>query len=657
MIAADRERKLLDRYEQLVRIRRFEERTSELFLEGVIKGTAHSCIGQEAVAVGFGSALRSDDYLVGHHRSHGHVIAKGADITRMFAELMGRTDGYCKGLGGSMHIADLDLSILGCNGIVGAGTGLGCGSALASKLRGDDRVTVAFFGDGGINQGIVHETLNLASVWQLPIVFVCENNQFALTTPWQMARRVENIEQRANAYGIPHAAVDGNDFVATSELAEATIAKVRAGGGPAFIEARTYRRLGHSMRANYPDTRDMEAHKRWEELDPIVRFEAYLTENGLASLEELAAIRDRVHAEIEAAIKQAGTSRLATLEDAKAAVYAPHVREYPAPPDAGGRRISMIAALREAMAQEMARDEKVVVIGEDIAMGGIFTTTQGLADRFGVERVRSTPISEAAFMGSAVGLAMAGFRPIVEAQIFDFVTIMMDGIVNQAAKLRFMMGGRFSIPLVVRGPSGAGIKLAAQHSQSLEAWFVNVPGLVVVAPSNARDAKGLLAAAIRDDNPVIFLEAKSILFDETPCPEGEFAIPLGKAEIKREGTDVTVIATQAMVPQALRAAQELQREGISVEVVDPRTLFPLDVETLVASARKTSRVVVAHEAPLFGGIGGEIAARINEEAFFDLDAPVVRVGAPHVPIAYQEDVERATMQNWESIVTAIKGLP
>ncbi len=296
-------------------------------------------------------------------------------------------------------------------------------------------------------------------------------------------------------------------------------------------------------------------------------------------------------------------------------------------------------------------------MGEDIAeTGGIFQVSQGLVDRFGHERVRDTPISEAGFCGAGVGAAIAGMRPVVEVQIFDFVTQMMDMIVNQAAKFRFMNGGAPRVPIVIRGPQGGGVRLAAQHSQSLEAWFAHVPGLIVVAPSTPYDAKGLLAAAIRDDNPVIFLEHKMLyLGQRAPVPIEPYAIPLGQADIKRAGSHVTVVATQAMVGRALTAAVQLEREGISVEVIDPRTIKPLDEETILASVRKTNRLVIVHEASVFAGFGAEIAAMVMEKAFDWLDAPVGRVGAPDVPMPFNDKLESLVIPSISRIIEAVRG--
>jgi pyruvate/2-oxoglutarate/acetoin dehydrogenase E1 component len=340
----------------------------------------------------------------------------------------------------------------------------------------------------------------------------------------------------------------------------------------------------------------------------------------------------------------------------EASVYAPHA-EVSEPAVRAGRDLTMAEALNEALRGEMERDARVFIMGEDVGLiGGIFAVTRGLRETFGEDRVRDTPISEATFLGAGVGAAIAGLRPVVEVQIFDFVALMMDQIANQAAKFRYMLGGRPTVPLVIRGPQGGGIRLAAQHSQSLEAWFAHVPGLVVVAPSTPYDAKGLLASAIRDDNPVVFLEHKALYAVKGPVPAEPYAIPIGRADVKRAGNDVTVVATQAMVARALAAAADLEKEGVSVEVIDPRTLVPLDEATVLASVAKTGRLVIAHEAVKRGGWGAEVAALVAERAIDTLDAPIVRVAARNVPMPYNDSLERAAIPTQQDIAAAIRGL-
>jgi 2-oxoisovalerate dehydrogenase E1 component len=632
-------------------IRRFEDRAAELFAEGVIFGTAHSCVGQEAIAVGAASAMRDTDYLVGHHRSHGHLIAAGADLRRMMAEMFGKRTGYCKGLGGSMHIADLSLDILGCNGIVGAGIPHACGAALTAKLRGTGQVAVAYFGDGAAGQGAVHEGMNLAATWRLPVVFICENNQFALSADWRTQRAVEDIADRAVGYGMPGEVVDGNDVAAVEEAVTRALAHARAGHGPTLLEMKTFRRMQHSMRANLPDVRDPATLEEWESKDPLPRLavELDLDDDAIADIERDVAVR------VEAAIDAARADEDASPDDLLPSVFGEHLR-YPEPPVPGHRALGFVAAVREALQLELAADSDVIVIGEDIGrVGGLFRATEGLYEQFGAERIRDTPLTESGFIGCGIGAALTGLRPVVELQFSDFAGVAFDQIMNQAAKLRFMMGGTPSLPLVIRMVSGAGVRLGAQHSQSLEALFAHIPGLVVAMPSNAYDAKGLLTAAIEDDNPVIFLEQKLLFFGEpVAVPEERYAIELGKARIVKEGTDVTVVALGALVPQALRAARELEAEGVSVEVLDPRTLVPLDTDAIAASVAKTHRVVVAHEAVQFCGFGSEVAAHVAEHCFWDLDAPVMRIGAASHPMPYQKDLEAATLPGAAEIATAVR---
>jgi len=639
------------------RIRAFENRTDELFKKGIVKGTAHSYVGEEAIASGVCAALNEGDYIASYHRGHGHCIAKGADLDRMMAELFGRKDGYCQGLGGSMHIADMDLNILGANGIVGAAMPLSTGAALATKLRGTNQVAVAFFGDGASNQGIFHESLNLAAVWKLPMIFVCENNQYALTTSYRNTTAVAQVAQRAASYDIPGITIDGNDAVEVHLTVLEALERARAGEGPTLIEAMTYRWGQHSLRTNLQDPRPKKEVDSWLERDPIKQMENRLLSKKVVSKKDIKAISDATNTEIEGAVSFALKSEEPDMTVMLNSVYAPH-KNHIEPGSTGNRTLSFVDALNEALHQEMAQDERVFLMGEDVGLtGGLFQVSRGLMDRFGEARVRDTPISEATFVGCGVGAAIAGMRPIVELQIFDFVALTMDMLVNQAAKFRFMLGGKPTVPLVIRGPQGGGIRLAAQHSQSLEAWFTHVPGLVVVAPSTAYDAKGLLVAAIRDDNPVVFLEQKLLYLTQSgPVPEELYAIPLGKADVKREGTDVTIVATLGMVPRALGAAVVLEREGISVEVVDPRTLQPLDEETILASVRKTNRLLVVHEAWVKGGFGAEVAAMVVDKAFDYLDAPIARLGAPHTPMPYNDRLELEVIPSQDRIVAAVRKL-
>jgi 2-oxoisovalerate dehydrogenase E1 component len=648
---------LVEQYRLMALIRRFEDRAAELFQQGIIFGTAHSCVGQEAIAVGAAGVMRDTDYLVGHHRSHGHLIAAGADLRRMMAEMFGKRTGYCKGLGGSMHIADLSLDILGCNGIVGAGLPHACGAALTAKLRGTGQAVVAFFGDGAAGQGAAHEAMNLAATWTLPVVFICENNQFALSADWRAQRAVEDLADRAAGYGMAGEIVDGNHLLAVEDAVARALARAREGAGPTFLEMKTFRRMQHSMRANLPDVRDPVLVEEWTAKDPLPRLERLLRDRGELDDDLIEGIERDVARDVELAIESALGDEDASAEDLLPAVLAPQ-RSYPVPAAETERTLGFVAAVREALDLELAADANVIVIGEDIGrVGGLFRATEGLYEQYGGERIRDTPLTESGFVGCGIGAALTGLRPVVELQFSDFAGVAFDQIMNQAAKLRFMMGGTPSIPLVIRMVSGAGVRLGAQHSQSLEALFAHIPGLVVAMPSTPYDAKGLLSAAIRGDNPVIFLEQKLLFFSEPePVPAERYGIELGVGRVAREGTDVTVVALGALVPHALRAAHELEREGVSVEVVDPRTLVPLDTALIAESVTKTHRLVVAHEAVQFCGFGSEIAAHAAEHCFWDLDAPVMRVGAASHPIPYQKDLELGTLPGPAEIMAAVRSL-
>ena len=649
---------LLTLLRTMLRVRCFEQSVKELFAAGKVRGTAHSSVGQEAIAAGATWDLGASDFMVTHHRAHGHPIARGVELRRMCAEVMGRLDGCSHGLGGSMHIADLARGVVGANGILGAGIGIGTGVALAAKLRASGQVGIVFFGDGTSSEGIFHEAVNLAALWRLPVVFFCENNQYGLSTPTRMAIAGGGIARRADGYGIPGVQIDGNDVVEVRETTRTALSRARAGAGPTLIEAVTYRWEGHSMRANLPKHRSDEEVRAWTQTsDPIRRLGDALQERGWLTQAELSRMRAEVEADVSEAIEWA-EARPEPEESLLTAAVATPRKPMPEPASPVGRRreLSYVEALNEAMRQEMERDSDVFVIGEDIGrIGGIFGVTRGLLEEFGPGRILETPIAEQAIAGAGVGAALAGMRPIVEIQIADFAALMMDMIVNQAAKLRFMMGGNARLAIVFRGPQGGGLQLAAQHSQSIESWFMGVPGLTIVAPADPHDAKGLLIAAIRDDNPVLFLEHKRLYVSSRGhVPEQPYTIPLGRAVVNREGSDVTVVAIAGMVDRALQAARQLATEGVDVEVIDPRTLRPLDEETILTSVEKTGRAVVAHEAPRCGGMGAEIAATIMERAFDYLDAPVARVGAADVPIPYNGSLERVVIPGSDSIVAAVR---
>lgn len=644
-------------YECMLTIRRFEEKVKELAMAGQLEGAVHVCIGQEGVAVGACAALRADDLIIATHRGHGHCIAKGQRTDLMMAELMGRATGYCKGKGGSMHLAAMELGVLGANGIVGGGLPISVGVGLALKLQKSDKILLCFFGDGALNQGAFHEALNLASLWRLPIVYLCENNQYAVSTHISAATCVSRPSLRAIGYGIPGATLDGNDVMTVRAVVSQAVARARAGEGPSLLVAETYRIEGHYI-GDPMLYRSKDETEQWRQRDPVERLRNLLFAKKSVEKTALDECERRVAVRIAQAVEFALQSPPPRIEEAASDVYAPDIY-LPAEPiytARGGRQITIRQALNEALAEEMSRDERVILIGEDVGRhGGAFQVSKGLWERFGPERVRDTPISEAAIVGAAVGAALQGLRPVAEIQYSDFSTLAMDQIANQAAKIRYMFGGKVMLPLVVRMPGGSGGRgNAAQHSQSLEAWFMHVPGLKVVLPGTPYDAKGLLKAAIRENNPVIFIEHKAIYNNMGCVPEGEYFVPLGKADVKRPGRHATILTYSRMLSVSLAAAEALAKEGIEVEVVDLRTLLPLDDETIFASVRKTGRALIVEEDCRTAGAGAEILARIVEGCFDYLDAPVVRVAGLNTPIAYNRALERASVPNEAAVVKAVK---
>ncbi len=670
---------LLDMLRRMWEIRLFEDKVYELLGQNIIKGASHLYAGEEAVAVGAVAAMRDDDLITSTHRGHGHCHARGDSLAvgaeakqehlnKMMAELCGRATGYCKGRGGSMHIADVEKGNLGATGIVGGNIPVATGAALSMKLQKQDRCVVCFFGDGASNTGNFHESLNMASAWKLPVVYVVENNLYGMSVPFNKISALPDIAARAQAYDMPGVVVDGMDPIAVYEAVSEALARARRGEGPSLIECKTYRWYGHS-RSDPRKYRTKEEEQSWRERDPIKVFARRLLEMGIASQEELDAIEERAAQAIEKATEFALNSPMPDPSEVEQDVYVvtPIANPSPAAIEAERRLRERVRndpnlpkkryweALRDAMREEMLRDPKVFIMGEDVGLyGGAYGATRGLFEEFGPERVIDTPISEALIGGAAVGAAMTGMCPVAEIMYVDFTPLAMDQIANQGAKNRYMFGGKTRVPMVIRTEGGAGRSIAAHHSQSLEALWTHFPGIYVVMPSTPYDAKGLLKAAIRDDNPIMFIEHKMLYGVEGPVPPEDYIIPLGVADVKREGSDVTVITYSRMVYRALEAAEKLAAEGISVEVIDLRSLKPLDMDTIVQSVRKTGRVVGVTEAYKTGSFISEVLTRINEVAFDWLDAPMVRVAAADVPVPMAETLEDAAIPGVEAIIAGIR---
>jgi 2-oxoisovalerate dehydrogenase E1 component len=674
---------LLEAYGRMTLIRLFEERVSELYRNSEVPGFVHLSIGQEAAAVGACWPLAVTDVITSNHRGHGHCLAKGLAPEPMMAELLARVTGTNKGLGGSMHIADPDLGIFGANGIVAAGVPIAGGAALAAKLRagrdragaggdragaggdragaGGDRagketsVVVSFFGDGAVAQGAFHEAANLAALWRLPIVFFCENNGYAEFSPFPDQHPVP-MSARAAGYGLDYVPVDGNDVEAVAAVMTDVVRRIRAGGGPVFVEAATYRWHGH-YEGDPEKYRSADELSDWQQRDPLVITRGRLLGRGVGQ-DDLDRIEAQVRARIDAAVDAARQAPPPDMSVLRSSVYAPRpvVTEPDWVPAPDGEIFRTMDAVRLALEGELEANPEAFIAGVDVGKGGnVFALTRGLYAKW-PDRLLDTPISETAVMGLAVGGAMAGMTPLVELMYLDFLGVCFDQILNQAAKLRFMTGGKARMGLVIRTQFGGGRSSGSQHSQSLEALLAHVPGLTVVMPSTPADTYGLLRSAIADPNPVVFIENRQQYGMKGPKPPADYLIPLGKAKVVREGTDLTIVSVSRMVHEALAAAEALAPRGISVEVIDLRTVAPLDKKTILASLAKTNRLLIAHEGVTDFGIGAEIAALAAYQGFWTLDAPVMRVAPPPTPSPYAPNLEKQWLPDRQAIERAAEEL-
>ena len=706
-------------------IRFFEEKVFDLLGQNIIKGASHLYAGEEAVATGAIAAIELGDVIGSTHRGHGHCGAIGnkyaeteedrqSHWNRMMAELMGRETGYCKGRGGSMHIAEVDkCNNLGSTGIVGGNQPPAVGAALAEKYKKTDKVVLSFFGDGSTNCGSFHESMNMASALRVPLVAVIENNLYGMSVPFSgseidgtiKASNIEDIAERAYAYNVPAMIVDGQDAVEVFLAVKEAVARARKDNQMTMIEAKTYRWYGHS-RSDPRAYRTKAEEKAWHKRDPITVMSEKLLSEQLATQEELDEIKEKANTAIETATQFALDSAWPDPADLAKDVYVEEA--YPAEvveadktnsvkvaeaavafeaalaastaktkkaatEEAKGQIKSQFGmdimtigqAVTAAQGEELKRDENVIVMGEDVGLyGGAYQATRGLSAEFGTDRVIDTAISEAAITGAAVGAALRGMRPVAEIMYVDFLTIAMDQLVHVGAYNRYMFGGKAKVPMVLRTEGGVGRCIAAHHSESLEAWVMHTPGLYVVMPSTPYDAKGLLKAAIRSDNPVVFIEHKATYGQFGPVPEGDYIIPLGVADIKRTGNDATIVSYSRMAMWSLEAASLLaDQHGIDAEVIDVRTLKPLDIETIADSVRKTGRLVTVSEGFCTCGAGREISGQYMDYEFEDgshgfdyLDAAPVNLAAADVPPPMSEPLEMASIPSVERIAQAVKNL-
>ncbi len=635
---------------------------------GELQFQYYPCSGQEAIAATVGAVLEPDDYMVTTYRGIHDIVAKGTPVREIIAEIYGRSAGTSKGKGGPMHLSDPDSGLMVTTGIVGGGVPIANGLALAAQLKGTDQVTVVSFGDGAANIGAVHEAMNMAAVWQLPVIFLCQNNQYAEYTSLADSTRSPSLAGRAEGYGMPGVQADGTDPVALYPVVSAAIERARNGGGPTMIEALCHRLQGHSFGGELTHM-DQAALDAAIEAAPLKTFRSWLVDQAIAPAEELTAMETAARAAVDEAMEFARAAAAPADEELYIDVFADTagIPDLGAPsrPPAGAapggeeQTMSFGEAINHTLDLALESDERVFLLGEDIAdpAGGVVKATAGLSTKYGPERVRATPISEQAIVGAAIGASLAGMRPVAEIMINDFLMVCMDQVANHAAKLRYMSGGRTNVPITIRTMTAGNVgSFGAQHSQSLEAWLTHIPGLKVVFPSTPADAKGLLTSCIEDDDPCIFFESMRLYFTPGEVPMGHYTIPLGLADVKREGSDLTILSYGWALAEALAAAEQLAEEGVSAEVVDLRSLVPLDRETILSSVAKTRRALVTHSAVQFCGFGAELAALINSELFGDLAAPVARVGAKYSPIAFSQSLEALHFPNATDVCSAARRL-
>jgi pyruvate dehydrogenase E1 component beta subunit/2-oxoisovalerate dehydrogenase E1 component len=642
----------------MIRIRRFEEKCVELYSKEKIRGFLHLYIGEEAVAVGVMEALEPTDRVVATYREHGHALAKGVSVDSVMAEMYGRVEGCSRGRGGSMHLFDVAHRFYGGHAIVGGGLPVAVGLALADQMSKRPHVTVCFFGEGAVAEGEFHEAMNLAALWNLPVLFCCENNLYAMGTALSRSESEVDLCIKAASYGMPAWPVDGMDVTAVEAAARRAALAVRSGGGPAFLELRTYRFRAHSMfdPQLYREKSEIE---EWKQRGPIrtlverMRGEAWLTDDELETLEGEAA------REVTRAVEVAETGTWEEPGELLRFVYSdalPPTEEFP-PTSQGPVKTTYREAIRDAIREAMQRDERVFLMGEDVgAYGGCYAVSKGLLEEFGERRVRDTPLSESGFVGAGIGAALAGLRPIVEIMTVNFSLLALDQIVNNAATLLHMSGGQLNVPIVIRMTTGAGRQLAAQHSHSLEGWFAHVPGLKIATPATLEDARGMLWSALVDPDPVILFEHNGLYAMSGELAGEANSVDLDRAAIRVPGRDLSIITYGGMLPRVMEAAAALEHDGLRAEVVDLRVLRPLDTATLLESVGRTHRALIVDEGWRSGGISAEIAARIQENAFYDLDAPIRRLCAAEVPIPYPRHLEEAAIPQVGDIVAAAKEL-
>ncbi|MEL6924163.1 MAG: dehydrogenase E1 component subunit alpha/beta [Bacteroidota bacterium] len=627
---------LLKLYQLLLKPRMVEEKMLILLRQGKISKW-FSGIGQEAISVGATAALQPDEMMFPMHRNLGVFTTRGIPLERLFGQWQGKATGFTKGRDRSFHFGAPDYNIVGMISHLGPQLSLASGVALSCKLNNEQKVALAFTGEGGTSEGEFHEALNVAAVWQLPVIFVIENNGYGLSTPTNEQYRCKNLADRAAGYGMRSVIVDGNNVLEMYQTINQLASEIRENPEPILVEAITFRMRGHEE-ASGTKYVPKELMDFWALKDPLDNYERYLLQEGVLTEQAIAAFRKEVKEEIEVHLAKAAAIKKieSTPEKELTDVYSPFEQKAVEPQQSATSELRFIDAITNGLRTAMQRHEGLVLMGQDIAeYGGVFKITNGFTEEFGRERVRNTPLCESAIVGIGLGLSLKGQKAMVEMQFADFVTCGFNQIVNYLAKLHYRWAGRADV--VIRMPCGGGVGAGPFHSQTNEAWFVHTPGLKVVYPSNPYDAKGLLLQSFEDPNPVLFFEHKGLYRKLSgPVPDDFYTIPFGKARVHREGTAASIITYGQAVHWADAA---VAAAGADVEIIDLRSLSPLDYEAIDATVKKTGRVLLLHEDSLIGGIGGELSAYISEHLFEYLDAPVIRVASLDTPVPFAAALE------------------
>lgn len=628
---------LLRLYKNIIYPRTIEEKMLILLRQGKISKW-FSGIGQEAIAAGVTSALHTDEYILPLHRNLGVFTGRDITLTKLFAQWQGKKEGFTKGRDRSFHFGTNEHHIVGMISHLGAMLGVADGIALANKLKGEQKVVVAFSGDGGASEGDFHEAINVAAVWDLPVIFVIENNGYGLSTPSNEQFRQKQFIDKAIGYGIDGVKVDGNNILEVYDTVQNISEDIRYNPRPILLEAITFRMRGHEE-ASGTKYVPKELFDTWEKKDPIANYEKYLKSINLLDDEKISSIKKKLKTDIDKDLNE-----VFTLEDIKADineeledVYMPYKAELTAPQSSAKSKKRLVDAISDGLRQSMEKHDNLVLMGQDIAeYGGVFKITDGFLEQFSKERVRNTPICESAIVGAAYGLSIKGFKAMMEMQFADFVTCGFNQIVNNLAKSHYRWGQNADV--VIRMPTGAGVSAGPFHSQSNEAWFFHTPGLKIVYPSTPYEAKGLLCASFNDPNPILFFEHKALYRSiEEEVFDDYYTLEIGKANTVVKGEELSIITYGAAVHWAKEACKNL---SVEADIIDLRTLLPWDKEAVKNSINKTGKALVVHEDTITGGIGAEIAAWIGEHCFTNLDAPVMRVGSLDTPVPLAKDLEK-----------------